>query len=206
MTSKRTTSPRPLSAQRCARVPPIIPAPTSAIFFLAIDSPSPLRLPRVDIERPWTRVTLRANGRCRISTKPVSVNRRRGAPSGFEPPALGAELHGVEGLRPDDVRSRVGARHDPAAILEPVDLEGAQDRIDDLRDHGVGNLGEVLVDRAPLPDRHGGTIAPPPPGVPSAGRALARNTDDNIYMCAMIARPNSEHRTSVAPSISRWKS
>src|SRR5262245_38387828 len=59
MTSKSTTSPRPLSAQRCASVPPIIPAPTSAIFFLAIDSPSPLRLPRVDVERPRARVTLR---------------------------------------------------------------------------------------------------------------------------------------------------
>src|SRR5262245_30645877 len=33
MTSKSTTSPRPFSAQRCASVPPIMPAPMSAIFF-----------------------------------------------------------------------------------------------------------------------------------------------------------------------------
>src|SRR5947209_4826008 len=36
ITSKRTASPRPLSAQRCASVPPIMPAPMSAIFFLAM--------------------------------------------------------------------------------------------------------------------------------------------------------------------------
>src|SRR5262249_438045 len=36
MTSKRTTSPRPFSAQRCASVPPIMPAPMSAIFLRAM--------------------------------------------------------------------------------------------------------------------------------------------------------------------------
>src|SRR5262245_39392751 len=36
MTSKSATSPSPFSAQRCASVPPIIPAPMSAIFFRAM--------------------------------------------------------------------------------------------------------------------------------------------------------------------------
>ena len=37
-TSNRTMSPRPLSAARCASVPPMLPAPISAIFLRAIQS------------------------------------------------------------------------------------------------------------------------------------------------------------------------
>src|SRR5262245_16840400 len=39
ITSKRTTSPNPLSKARWAMDPPILPAPINAIFFLAITSP-----------------------------------------------------------------------------------------------------------------------------------------------------------------------
>src|SRR2546425_11166292 len=66
ITSKRTTSPRPLSAQRCASVPPIIPAPMSAIFLRAIvpslglpDAAGASGLPRVDVQRVRTRVARR---------------------------------------------------------------------------------------------------------------------------------------------------
>src|SRR5437870_8769258 len=60
ITSKRTTSPRPFSAARCASVPPIIPAPMSAIFLRAMVTS--LGLPgfaRVHVERVTTEVALR---------------------------------------------------------------------------------------------------------------------------------------------------
>src|SRR5213594_1215987 len=51
ITSKRTASPRPLSAQRCASVPPIMPAPMSAIFFLAM-SPQTKKPGRAQAREP----------------------------------------------------------------------------------------------------------------------------------------------------------
>src|SRR3990172_5903269 len=42
ITSNKTTSPKPLSKQRWAIEPPILPAPISAIFFRAIISSTPL--------------------------------------------------------------------------------------------------------------------------------------------------------------------
>src|ERR1051325_4120026 len=100
MTSKSTTSPRPFSAQRCARVPPIIPAPMSATFFRGM---APLK--------PKTRAARKS--------------------SGFEPPAREAELDRVKGVGADDLGAAVRAGHHPVVTFEAVDLERAEERVDD---------------------------------------------------------------------------
>src|SRR5881397_1827642 len=104
ITSKRTTSPRPLSAQRCANVPPIIPAPTSAIFL---------------------------RGMGLLKQKFRAGRKPGGASSGLEPPAREPKLDLVERLDADGLRAAVRARHDPARVLQPVDLERARDGIDE---------------------------------------------------------------------------
>src|SRR6266849_5411059 len=105
ITSKRTTSPRPFKAQRWASVPPIIPAPMSAIFF-------------------------RDMGLLKQKTGPGCKPGAFGS-SALEPPARQPELDRVERLGADGLGAAVRARHDPAGVLEPVHLERAGDGVDD---------------------------------------------------------------------------
>src|SRR5215813_707018 len=66
--------------------------------------------------------------------RPTSVATRRAESiSGcrFEPPACRIERDGVEGLRHEGVGTAVRAGDDPAPPLEPIDLEGALQRVDD---------------------------------------------------------------------------
>src|SRR5262249_43773227 len=60
ITSKRTTSPNPLSKARWAIDPPILPAPINAIFFLAITSPSLVHVGNYSVAKTGTAYEFRA--------------------------------------------------------------------------------------------------------------------------------------------------
>src|SRR5262249_54873293 len=120
MTSKRTTSPRPFKAQRCARVPPIMPAPMSAIFLRAMGLPARLRAGSLKSKK---------SGPCKSGGSPL------------EPPAREPELDRVERLGAHDLGITVGAREHPSLPRQPVDLHRPDERVDDPQ--GPDSLARV---------------------------------------------------------------
>src|SRR2546425_4293973 len=85
ITSKSTTSPRPLSAQRCASVPPIMPAPMSAIFFLAMT---------------WSQTKKPGPAQARASGRSILLLRPTGEilEGGHEVASVQSPLHETQGI------------------------------------------------------------------------------------------------------------
>src|SRR5437899_4751353 len=133
ITSKRTTSPRPFSAARCASVPPIIPAPMSAIFLRG------MRLlpcqPRGFVASTYNVYARESRagsyGRCAISTKPADVNRAAS----------------VSRFSPRPMLSHIGRRPTPARYLISPVLARGFDAGTQLLRHRLA-LGDQLIEGA----------------------------------------------------------
>ncbi len=122
--------------------------------------------------------------------------------------ALRALLLANNGAQPDpaaaaDVQVERLPRRD-AAPERPAGLRMADGDLhlaDRVRERAAerpgGAAGDALEDQYPGEEERVPQVVLP--GEPEAEGVGA-------HMCAMIARPNSEQRTSVAPSIRRWKS
>src|SRR5205809_2741360 len=145
ITSKRTTSPRPFKAQRCASVPPIMPAPISAIFLRGMGllpvslTPSPSSHPR-----KASAGASRATGR-RVEGSLGNIDEPyRGQPGGEGVEVVGVEMVEAEAepllpeVKVDLVHARLRALRSRCSVGALLPLHVTE---------GVGPYGAPVGDR-----------------------------------------------------------